>query len=332
MRQEQQYRNIGNKNKKGNKDNKPEAPLISVIVPIYNVERYVWTCLNSLAQQTMKQIEVICIDDGSTDESGKIADEFEKKDENFRVIHTENRGLSAARNRGIDGAIADWLMFVDSDDWVSEEFCRIPYEAAIENQADMVIFDHYISQEKGKLRRAKTGRIQSGIVTEASVIRNCGAWNKLYKRNLFDGIRYPEGYVYEDLATTHRIIHKAERIYQCEEKLYYYRERRGSITKSSSNRVDAYAAMLQQYNGLAELGYITKEDKIFLQEASLDYCGRAGRTDEPLYQTAVEIVEEINEKPDGFDIKHRLKLLMWRANRNAYRELYRACGKQIKRV
>ncbi len=98
-------------------------PLISVIVPIYNVEKYVRKCLDSLKNQTMKQIEVICIDDGSTDESGRIAEEYKSEDwPKFRVIHTENRGLSAARNCGIDEALADWIMFVDSDDWVESEF------------------------------------------------------------------------------------------------------------------------------------------------------------------------------------------------------------------
>ena len=130
--------------------------LFSVIVPIYNVASYVRKCLDSLKNQTMKEIEVICIDDGSTDESGRIADEYKSNNfPVFRVIHTDNRGLSAARNRGIDEARADWLMFVDSDDWVDERFCEIPYKAAIKNRADMVIFNHYIANEKGKPRRFK---------------------------------------------------------------------------------------------------------------------------------------------------------------------------------
>lgn len=130
------------------------APLISVIVPIYNVERYVRKCLDSLKGQTLKQIEVICIDDGSTDGSGKIADEYVSEEwPRFRVFHTENRGLSAARNRGIDEAKAQWLMFVDSDDWVHEDFCRVPYEAAIENSADLVIFGAYRVLRNGMIEK-----------------------------------------------------------------------------------------------------------------------------------------------------------------------------------
>lgn len=140
----------------------------------------------------MKEIEVICIDDGSTDDSGRIADDYVSEAfPIFRVFYTENRGLSAARNTGIDEAKSDWIMFVDSDDWVSPGFCRIPYEVAVVYNADMVIFDHYIVKQKGKPRRVKTDQIASGIVTANSAIRNSGAWNKIYRRSLFDDIRYP---------------------------------------------------------------------------------------------------------------------------------------------
>ncbi len=313
-----------------NSENEKTDPLISVIVPIYNVEKYVRKCLESLRGQTLREIEVICIDDGSTDRSREIADEYEsRKFPIFRVIHTENRGLSAARNRGLDEARTEWIMFVDSDDWVDRDFCRIPYEAAIENQADMVIFDYYIEKQKGKPKRTKSDQVKSGIVSSKSVIRNCGAWNKLYKRSLFKNIRYPEGRVYEDIAMTHKIIYRAERIYRCEENLYYYRIRNGSISKSGSSRADGYAAEIQRYKDLTEWGYVTKEDKTSLQITSLDYCGQAESTDEKLYLTAVDIVEGINEDLNGFDFKHRLKFVIWRLNRNFYRSLYHVFGKQM---
>lgn len=309
-----------------------QHPLISVIVPIYNVEQYLRKCLESLKEQSLKQIEVICIDDGSMDGSEKIADEYANEDERFRVIHTENRGLSAARNRGIEEARADWLMFVDSDDWVHEDFCRVPYVAAINNQADMVIFDHYTTSQQGRLRRTHTNRIQSGFVTEKGVIRNNCVWNKLYKSKLFFNLRYPESHVYEDIATTHKIVHRTERIYHCEERLYYYRKRKGSISRSVSSRSDEYSAIIQRYNDLVEWGYIIKEDQYFIQEASLDYCGHAESTDEKLYQIAIDIVDNIVDIPDGFDLKHRMKLLLWRINRNVYRDIYHVCGRQMKQV
>ena len=281
--------------------------------------------------QTLREIEVICIDDGSTDGSGKIADEYESNEfPIFRVIHTENRGLSAARNRGIDEATAEWIMFVDSDDWVEPDFCRVPYEAAIENQADLVIFGAYQTTESGRVCKTKTSIIQSGVAGKEDVIMNSVAWNKLYHRDLFYDIRYPEGHVYEDIATTHMIIHRAERIYRCKERFYYRRKRRGSITKSSQNSADAYTASIKRHKDLVGLGYMIEGKDSFLQAVSLDYCGQAARNDELLYQTAVDVVKTIDKTPDEFDTKYRVKLLIWRFNKHVYRWIYHICGKQMK--
>ena len=159
-----------------------QQPLISVIVPIYNVEKYVRKCLDSLVNQTMKQIEVICIDDGSTDDSGKIADEYESSEfPIFRVIHTDNRGLSAARNRGLDEARAEWIMFVDSDDWVDKDFCEVPYKAAKMHNADMVVFNTTQVTEKGRKKYVKRRDIADRYTDAESLIDegNTVVWNKL---------------------------------------------------------------------------------------------------------------------------------------------------------
>ena len=159
----------------------PLKPLISVIVPIYNVEKYVRKCLESLRGQTLKQIEVICIDDGSTDSSGAIADEYELSEYPiFRVIHTENRGLSVARNRGIDEAKADWIMFVDSDDWVDPRFCEIPWKAAQEYGCDLVAFQAY-TVKRGRVKKPKKTERSVGVVDEMAAYKKAGVvvWNKL---------------------------------------------------------------------------------------------------------------------------------------------------------
>lgn len=162
-------------------------PLISVIVPIYNVKGYIRKCLCSLKKQNMKQIEVIMVDDGSTDGSGEIAKEYVSNGfPIFRMIHTENQGLSAARNYGIEAACADYLMFVDSDDCVNCNFCRLPYEAACENDADLVIFGAYeIKENKTNVLCAQ---IQGGIISElaAHEYGSTYAWNKLYRKKLFE--------------------------------------------------------------------------------------------------------------------------------------------------
>ena len=215
-----------------------QEPLISIIVPIYNVEKYVRKCLDSLKSQTMKEIEVICIDDGSTDRSGEIADEYASDVYPiFHIIHTENRGLSAARNRGIDEARGGWLMFVDSDDWVEREFCEIPYEKALEYGADLVIFRAFYERN---CRRIKKNNCEiHGLINEYTAHTSGGvvAWNKLYEKSLFEKIRYPEARVYEDIATTHKIVHIAKRIYVLNECLYHQVYRKNSISHINTRKV-----------------------------------------------------------------------------------------------
>lgn len=307
---------------------KTNDPLISVIVPIYNVEPYVRQCLDSLQNQTMKQIEIICVDDGSADRSGEIAEEYNRKDERFFVVHTENRGLSAARNRGIDEARAEWLMFVDSDDWVDRDFCRVPYQVAVRENADLVLFGHYRTNEKGKVKWEKRKEVKIGIVEAEEVILNAGVWNKLYRKELFAENRYPEGRVYEDFATTHKLINGAQVIYQCADNLYYYRNRSDSISNSISNRRDAYSARRDRYFELLSMGYPIKMDNDLLMTA-LNYCGQAEDINDPLYQDAVDIVKEIRGIPVGFSNKSILKLLMWKSNKAFYRSIYKILGKSM---
>ena len=123
---------------------------ISIIVPIYNVSQYLKECLDSLLAQTFKDIEIILVDDGSTDNSGKIADEYAMIDNRIRVIHQTNQGLSAARNNGINISTSPYVMFVDSDDFVDQHYCEIPYKIIKENNADVVCFefDHYLEEPR----------------------------------------------------------------------------------------------------------------------------------------------------------------------------------------
>ena len=119
-------------------------PHVSVIVPVYNVEEYLRKCIDSIVAQTLKDIEIILVDDGSTDGSGTICDEYASQDKRVRVVHKINGGLSSARNTGIEAASAPFLMFIDSDDWVEPNFCEKPYLAAKNNNADLVLFSFRI--------------------------------------------------------------------------------------------------------------------------------------------------------------------------------------------
>ena len=167
-------------------------PLVSVIVPVYKVEPYLERCLDSLVAQTLKEIEIIVIDDGSPDRCGEICDAYAAKDARFRVVHQENRGLSAARNAGIELARADYLMFVDSDDWVEPEFCRLPYEAAVEHGAELVMFSY--EKTDGSRGRVCPQGFEEGAKDRVTALKmllhgvGMVAWNKFYHKKLFSDI------------------------------------------------------------------------------------------------------------------------------------------------
>ncbi len=175
-----------------------DPPEISVIVPVYNTEDYLRQCLDSLSAQTMENIEIIVVDDGSTDRSPKICDEYAEKDPRMIVIHRENGGLSAARNSGLDIAQGEYVLFVDSDDWVEPDFCKVPLDAARQTGADLVIFQRmwHREGEEAELQPPfpETGIADKGkILTKWWDIVGVISWNKLYRRSLFSNLRFPEG-------------------------------------------------------------------------------------------------------------------------------------------
>lgn len=300
-------------------------PLISVIVPIYNVAPWLRTCLDSLRKQTLKQIEVICIDDGSTDESGKIAEEY-KSDiwPIFRIIHTENRGLSAARNKGLDEASAEYIMFVDSDDWVDQDFCRIPYMAAIKNNADIVVFDRYLTHENGKRIRERKRNRPIGLINQETAIDTGwpAVWNKLYRRSLFNTLHFPEGKLYEELLTVHKLVYSAERIVGIDEVLYYYRKRKGGFTYSRANDSEWLDASIIRYQELKALGYPQIKAKTELLKVALKCCGRAKDIDSAVYKTAEKLMDKTDGIPCGFLFKEKEMMAFWLMNKRFYRLAY----------
>ena len=252
------------------------GPKVSVIVPIYNVEAYLPRCLDSLRCQTLSDIEIILVDDGSPDRCGEIADRYAREDGRFRVIHQANAGIAAARNRGIELAQATYLMFVDSDDWVEPDFCRIPFEAAEGHGADLVMFRNW---RDGFSRKSTICiSVPEGVIPKKDAMKllYCGigesAWNKLYHRKLFDEIRYPEGYVYEDVGTTYIVVHKAERIWSTNIALYHYCFRADSIvgSKTIDSRRNFYEMRKRAALGLKAYGY-SKLGEELLADTCLSY-------------------------------------------------------------
>ena len=210
---------------------------ISIIVPIFNTEKYLAKCLDSIINQTYSNIEIILVDDGSSDSSGIICDEYALKDSRIVVVHKENGGVSSARNTGLDIATGDYIMFVDSDDYVAPQFCEIPLLIAIEKNADIVSFGYYRIYFNGRRIDRKTNEpreISSSegiylLISKKDVVHNL-LWNKLWKRQLFSDVRFPIGVLYEDNAVIYLLFHKANKILVSDCLLYNYLFRDTSIT------------------------------------------------------------------------------------------------------
>ena len=297
-------------------------PLISVIIPVYNVEQHLKTCLDSVVSQTLKDIEILLIDDGSTDGSGKICDEYAASDSRIRVIHKRNEGVACARNEGLERATAPYLMFVDSDDWVAEDFCEKPYRAAVDNGADLVIFHAYTVRD-GKLSGGYHGGIPVGKVDTETALRfgRTVPWNKLYRRELFDAVRYPAGRTYEDIAVTHRTVFAAKQAVILPDVLYYYRQsRKGSVsnTRSIKNKQDGFLAALQRSEDLKAHGYPEEINSEILWSAALALLVKAVPSNDPLYRKAEETVDSIKGFPPELSKAKKAALLTWKVNKKLF--------------
>lgn len=218
--------------------------LISVIVPIYNVEEYICQCIDSIIAQTYVNLEIILVDDGSTDASGLICDSYIDRDKRVKVIHKENGGLSDARNTGFQASNGEYILFFDSDDYVDTRIVEIMAGELEDSKYDCVACEYHTFTDKLILERnykniqkkKYTGKnllleLYTGQLTQIGFV----AWNKLYKRELFEkhNIEYPKGRIYEDTYTTYKLIYFSNEICVLNIPLYFYRIRKGSIMNSS---------------------------------------------------------------------------------------------------
>lgn len=239
--------------------------LISVVVPVYNVETYISKCVTTLVNQTYKNLEIILVDDGSTDKSGILCDEFVKKYDFVRVIHKTNGGLSDARNVGIKTSNAEYIVFVDSDDFVSERFIEILANGFDRENVDIscCAYLRFYDETEPKINLKNNDSVM--ILNNKEAMKFCYskigrnidivAWNKLYRKSLFlnNNIEYPKGKYFEDLYTTFKLFYYSKRIYITSIPLYFYRQRSGSIMSSTmsfskyENLLDALKSPLVFY-------------------------------------------------------------------------------------
>ncbi len=226
---------------------------VSVIVPIYNVEKYLIKCVESIKNQTYKNLEILLIDDGSKDKSGDLAEQLAATDERIKVYHKLNGGLSSARNKGLEVCTGDYVCFVDSDDYIKDHYVEELLGACIKNESDIAICYYFSVKDDveifDRIENHNDGMIEV-ITGKQACLRYLEtpfivAWNKLYKRNLFDEVRFPEGKLHEDVATTYKCYWSAKKVSVVNKGLYGYRVNETGImrTKYSTRRYDELSAI-----------------------------------------------------------------------------------------
>lgn len=239
--------------------------LISVIVPVYNVEDYLEKCLDSIINQTYKNLEIILIDDGSTDSSSRICDAYAERDGRIKVIHRKNGGPSEARNDGIAAATGDYIMFVDSDDYMDTDTAQFLIDNAKKHDADISICGFRYADTDGNTREQDTATVNEGVVTAKEFwhffysdarIFYVTIWAKLFRRSLWHDLYFPTGKLHEDEFVTHSLVANSKRIAISKKPMYYYVQRGGSImhTQFMTKNFDSAEGMLVRCEFFCERG------------------------------------------------------------------------------
>ena len=316
--------------------------MISIIVPVYNVEKYIRKCVSTLITQTYSDIEIILVDDGSTDASGDICDELASIDKRIRVIHKENGGLSDARNTGIANARGEYIGFVDSDDYVHSSMYETLWKNIENEKADIAYCDFYWIDEteiiQESLGDSKMQVFEGTDILERIYKLNLPtviAWNKLYRKSLFDSVKFPRGKVHEDEAVIHRLLYLCKKIVYINEKLYYYVKRKGSITDvinitKLADAIDAFEDRMNFFHEKRLLVLETETVKFVIQYLISVYWRQGkkmGRVD--VYKVLQEEMRRILGRKyrlcDLYTCKERIEFYLFAYNLILYNYFYDMC-------
>ena len=308
--------------------------LVSVIIPVYNVEKYIDECITSVTEQSYKNIEIILIDDGSTDSSGDLCDKWAQKDARISVIHQNNGGLSAARNSGLDAAKGDYLCFVDSDDYIKESYIESFVMAIEAEDADIAFCDI----ESTKLCEAELHVSDTTVMTpkecrellcnplSREYVEMVVAWNKLYKCSLFDNLRFEAGKLHEDEYMINNFIYKIGKAVYIPSRNYVYRDNTEGITGADNVNdirhlqvIDAYAERIDRALENSDEGFATTTLKWALLKL-IDYFKKGNGE---MRKMAMEKYESIfNSYKQLLSRSQKLKYTMFRACPFLYNVLF----------
>lgn len=251
--------------------------LISVIVPVYKVEECLDKCVRSIVEQTYSNLEIILVDDGSPDRCGAMCDEWAEKDSRIRVIHKENGGLSDARNAGLKIATGNLISFIDSDDWIDPKFLEFLLEAMESQNAQIAACAVELVDESGQVLNLRR-TVQAPVVDKMEALRRLiledgiqqTVWNKLYRRQVLEGIFFEKGKCHEDDFWTYQIFDRMDRLAIVERPMYFYLQRSGSImgTGYSLKRLDGVEA---HYRRMEYLSKYSELCDLTCQQLMLDY-------------------------------------------------------------
>ena len=261
--------------------------LLSILLPVYNVEQYIRECLDSITSQITDDVEVILVDDGSTDNSGKICDEYASKEGRIIVHHTVNRGVSAARNLCLTLAKGKYIAWVDPDDYITEDYLKKVIEKIKEENEDILVFDYYIFMNEATITKCygKDKNVLSSCEFLADIVDNVSMqshlWHKICKAKLYTGIKFPENInCMEDFAILHKVVEKADNVYYLDRPLYYYRFRGNSLVNSFdlTKLYNCYLIAEDRYNYL--VGKYAANGKATCLIMALSFCMQYVKSDE----------------------------------------------------
>ena len=250
-----------------------DSPLISIIIPAYNTARFLDKCMVSVCAQTYRNIEVLLINDGSTDETPALCDAWAAKDTRVRAIHQLNQGLAEVCNVGVKSARGELIGFVDSDDWIEPRMFEELYQSMRKHQSQIAVCSILLESEKGKIIRVqgtKKERVRDSKTALKKILidksEKSYRWNKLYNKILFDGIIFPNGRVFEDLNTVYKLYAKSSKVSYTGKYLYHYVQRAESIIGKVSNKkeMDFFMANVERYDFITNHPYFEERERKML--------------------------------------------------------------------
>lgn len=310
--------------------------LVSIVVPIYNVEQYLEKCVESICRQTYENLEIILVNDGSPDHCGQMCEEYAKKDNRIKVIHKKNGGLSDARNSGVKLATGKYLLFVDSDDYIAKDLVEKTAAIAEKNNCDMVLYDYYyVEPDNVEIRSTivPANKVISLEQEHTLLLAATSACAKLFNREFYvkANCPFPQGIYFEDLATTSIFFMRAKKVFYLKEPLYYYINRENSIMtgknfeKSSHDKLVALEHILSAYKKEGkyeeyrqELEYLVFANEYFEPSKVLALAGEDGEYLEKYRKYMYETFPDIHNNKYVKNMGKKDKIHLWILDHKQY--------------